>query len=241
MESPQSFNPPQKESVVTGVTQMPQQEEDEDGEDEETGEKFEFDDSEDEHQTEEKNKPGALHVEAELLDSTKGHTDPNALYCQAMKSVTLQEMNGGTPAGLEDQDISMHAHVTRTDTVARRSPDGSSVSAEPRGTEEPANIGKRSNINEGKPVSESEGDSSPEQLQVNTAHSEVIYDDVPCENITSLGADDDVIYEDVQRSGESALIDNGWGSSEFESYDEQSDSETKQPTRNKVQIHNLFK
>uniref|UniRef100_A0A671NJ48 Rho guanine nucleotide exchange factor 10-like protein n=1 Tax=Sinocyclocheilus anshuiensis TaxID=1608454 RepID=A0A671NJ48_9TELE len=46
---------------------------------------------------------------------------------------------------------------------------------------------------------------------------------------------DDVIYEEVQRSGESGLIDNGWGSSEFESYDEQSDSETKQPTRNKVQ------
>lgn len=43
-----------------------------------------------------------------------------------------------------------------------------------------------------------------------------------------------MIYEDVQRSGESGLIDNGWGSSEFESYDEQSDSETKQPTRNKV-------
>lgn len=43
-----------------------------------------------------------------------------------------------------------------------------------------------------------------------------------------------MIYEEVQRSGESGLIDNGWGSSEFESYDEQSDSETKQPTRNKV-------
>lgn len=49
-----------------------------------------------------------------------------------------------------------------------------------------------------------------------------------------------MIYEDVQRSGESGLIDNGWGSSEFESYDEQSDSETKQPTRNKVQTHGLF-
>lgn len=44
-----------------------------------------------------------------------------------------------------------------------------------------------------------------------------------------------MIYEEVQRSGESGLIDNGWGSSEFESYDEQSDSETKQTTRNKVQ------
>uniref|UniRef100_A0A673K9V9 Rho guanine nucleotide exchange factor 10-like protein n=1 Tax=Sinocyclocheilus rhinocerous TaxID=307959 RepID=A0A673K9V9_9TELE len=42
------------------------------------------------------------------------------------------------------------------------------------------------------------------------------------------------IYEEVQRSGEPGLIDNGWGSSEFESYDEQSDSETKQPTRNKI-------
>uniref|UniRef100_A0A8C2E2W6 Rho guanine nucleotide exchange factor (GEF) 10-like b n=1 Tax=Cyprinus carpio TaxID=7962 RepID=A0A8C2E2W6_CYPCA len=48
-------------------------------------------------------------------------------------------------------------------------------------------------------------------------------------------AEDDVIYEEVQRSGEAGLKDNGWGSSEFESYDEQSDSETKQPTRNKVQ------
>lgn len=50
-------------------------------------------------------------------------------------------------------------------------------------------------------------------------------------------SEDDVIYEEVQRSGESGLIDNGWGSSEFESYDEQSDSETKQPTRNKVQMY----
>lgn len=49
-----------------------------------------------------------------------------------------------------------------------------------------------------------------------------------------------MIYEEVQRSSESVLIDNGWGSSEFESYDEQSDSETKQPTRNKVQIHCSF-
>ncbi len=49
-----------------------------------------------------------------------------------------------------------------------------------------------------------------------------------------------MIYEEVQRSGESGLIGNSWGSSEFESYDEQSDSETKQPTRNKVQIHCPF-
>ncbi|XP_057218947.1 rho guanine nucleotide exchange factor 10-like protein isoform X2 [Triplophysa rosa] len=259
MESPQSFTPPQKESLVSGVTQMPQQEEDEDDEDEETGEKFEFDDSEDEHHTVEIKRPEAPNVEAEHLESTKGSTDPNALYCQSMKRVTQLEMNGGTSAGLEDQDIPTQVHVTCPDMVARQSPDGSSISAEPRVPEEPSNIWKKNDINEGsdfeclytpirkrpidkhaktgKPVSESEGDSSPEQPQVNTtppAHSEVIYDDVPCENITPPDAEDDVIYEDVQRSGESGLIYNSWGSSEFESYDEQSDSETKQPTRNKI-------
>lgn len=36
----------------------------------------------------------------------------------------------------------------------------------------------------------------------------------------------DMIYEDVQRDG--------WSSSEFESYDEQSDTEAKQLTRSKV-------
>uniref|UniRef100_A0A671NLY6 Rho guanine nucleotide exchange factor 10-like protein n=1 Tax=Sinocyclocheilus anshuiensis TaxID=1608454 RepID=A0A671NLY6_9TELE len=83
---------------------------------------------------------------------------------------------------------------------------------------------------QGKAVPESDENSPSEQLkQISAppARSEVIYDDVPCENITPP--------DEVQRSGESGLIDNGWGSSEFESYDEQSDSETKQPTRNKVQ------
>uniref|UniRef100_A0AAY5F2W9 DH domain-containing protein n=1 Tax=Electrophorus electricus TaxID=8005 RepID=A0AAY5F2W9_ELEEL len=66
--------------------------------------------------------------------------------------------------------------------------------------------------------------------------SEVIYDDVPCEN------SDDLIYEDVQRPDESAVIlDNGWSSSEFESYDDQSDTETKLPTRSKVGVQQLMK
>lgn len=48
-------------------------------------------------------------------------------------------------------------------------------------------------------------------------------------------AADDMIYEDVQRPDESAdAVDNGWSSSEFESYDEQSDTETKPRTRSKV-------
>ncbi|XP_051962088.1 rho guanine nucleotide exchange factor 10-like protein [Xyrauchen texanus] len=241
MASSQSLNPPQQESMVTGVTQIHQLEEEEGDEDEETGEKFEFDDSEDQHNTEEnfvhEKESGSSHVEAEHSESTKGSMVSNALYCQAMKSVThsyQQAVNGEAPAGLEDQDVTTNSHTTYPDMVVRQSPDGSSVSAEPQMTDEPASTWKKINIYEGKAVSETEG----EQPRVNPAHparSEVIYDDVPSENVTPQDVEDDVIYEEVQRSGKSALIDNGWSSSEFESYDEQSDSETQQPTRNKVQ------
>lgn len=44
----------------------------------------------------------------------------------------------------------------------------------------------------------------------------------------------DTIYEDVQRDGGPLDADNGWSSSEFESYDEHSDNETKRPARSKV-------
>ncbi|KAK7913430.1 hypothetical protein WMY93_013641 [Mugilogobius chulae] len=46
----------------------------------------------------------------------------------------------------------------------------------------------------------------------------------------------EVIYDDVPNEDPfSPDEDNGWSSSEFESYDEQSDNESKQPTRSKVQ------
>lgn len=45
-----------------------------------------------------------------------------------------------------------------------------------------------------------------------------------------------MIYEDVQKDGGAADADNGWSSSEFESYEEQSDSEAKPPTRSKVEL-----
>ncbi|XP_010874041.2 rho guanine nucleotide exchange factor 10-like protein isoform X4 [Esox lucius] len=57
---------------------------------------------------------------------------------------------------------------------------------------------------------------------------EVIYDDVPCESLLSPLEDD--IYEDIQRPESHHGTHNGWSDSEFESYDEQSDSETKVPT-----------
>lgn len=43
-----------------------------------------------------------------------------------------------------------------------------------------------------------------------------------------------MIYEDVQREGGPQGADNGWSSSEFESYDDQSDNDTKLPARSKV-------
>ncbi|KAI5611432.1 rho guanine nucleotide exchange factor 10-like protein isoform X1 [Silurus asotus] len=56
-----------------------------------------------------------------------------------------------------------------------------------------------------------------------TGSSEVIYDDVPCEDVSR--GEGDLIYEDVQKEEVPQGPNNGWSSSEFESYDEQSDSE----------------
>ncbi|XP_024132452.1 rho guanine nucleotide exchange factor 10 isoform X2 [Oryzias melastigma] len=57
---------------------------------------------------------------------------------------------------------------------------------------------------------------------------EVIYDDVPRENSDSNTDPDEMIYDDVEfgeEGGCSSSPDNGWSSSEFESYDETSDGE----------------
>lgn len=45
----------------------------------------------------------------------------------------------------------------------------------------------------------------------------------------------DLIYEDIQKEEGLQGPNNGWSSSEFESYDEQSDSE-RAPTRSKVRV-----
>ncbi|XP_034051320.1 rho guanine nucleotide exchange factor 10 isoform X2 [Thalassophryne amazonica] len=59
---------------------------------------------------------------------------------------------------------------------------------------------------------------------------EVIYDDVPRENSDSNTDPDEMIYDDVELGeegggGGNSSLDNGWSSSEFESYDEASDGE----------------
>ncbi|XP_056421659.1 rho guanine nucleotide exchange factor 10 isoform X2 [Hyla sarda] len=58
---------------------------------------------------------------------------------------------------------------------------------------------------------------------------EVIYDDVPRENSDSATDPDEMIYDDVENGEEAgnSSLDYGWSSSEFESYDEHSDSELK--------------
>ncbi|XP_036446687.1 rho guanine nucleotide exchange factor 10-like protein isoform X5 [Colossoma macropomum] len=245
MASPQSLTPQPTESVPTGVAQTPQQEEEEDDEDEELGEKFQFDDSEEEEQEAAGNsgENQALGVPPAGAGPSQGPRGvvmaSNALYSQALKRVSAshcQEINGGTSAGQEYQTIP--SHITSPDMVARQSPDGSSVSTEPRVTDEMKSTWKRNTIYEGKPVIETEENVPSSTSEVNLApatHLEVIYDDVPCETVPSPGPGDDTIYEDVQRPDESAgMLDNGWSSSEFESYDEQSDTEIKQPTRSKI-------
>ncbi|XP_037343017.2 rho guanine nucleotide exchange factor 10 isoform X1 [Pungitius pungitius] len=56
---------------------------------------------------------------------------------------------------------------------------------------------------------------------------EVIYDDVPRDNSDSNTDPDEMIYDDVElgEGGCDSSLDNGWSSSEFESYDEASDGE----------------
>ncbi|XP_064423905.1 rho guanine nucleotide exchange factor 10-like protein [Latimeria chalumnae] len=60
---------------------------------------------------------------------------------------------------------------------------------------------------------------------------DVIYDEVPAENIEhNVQAEGDLIYEDVCRDDDAQQekLNNGWSSSEFESYSEQSDDDSKQ-------------
>ncbi|KAM4772475.1 LOW QUALITY PROTEIN: rho guanine nucleotide exchange factor 10 [Rhinophrynus dorsalis] len=58
---------------------------------------------------------------------------------------------------------------------------------------------------------------------------EVIYDDVPQENSDSATDADEMIYDDVENGddGGNSSLDYGWSSSEFESYEEHSDTESK--------------
>ncbi|XP_048823977.1 rho guanine nucleotide exchange factor 10-like protein isoform X5 [Lagopus muta] len=61
-----------------------------------------------------------------------------------------------------------------------------------------------------------------DRFEFTAAEDDVIYDDVPCENLDANHDGRSLIYEDVQRGEEL-----GWSSSEFESYSEESGEESK--------------
>ncbi|XP_041953350.1 rho guanine nucleotide exchange factor 10-like protein isoform X2 [Alosa sapidissima] len=286
---------PISDTMPTRVPPMHQHQlEDEEGEKEEFGEKFEFDDSdEDSGQGKTPDTDGGFY-------SSTGNT---GAFKQAVVLTTFQSpvlppamaksphvSDGVTSTGQEDQRSS-------PDMVARESPDGSSI--EPRVSEDSEATWKANSIYEAtvepKVYDDSEATrkansiyegsnpecyytpiikksartqamtvqtparsrewfsvvseltlrlhkgrpsvpSAPEpaQQEAPPARTEVIYDDVPCESTLSLDAVDDQVYEDVQRPDELQGTDNGWSSSEFESYDEQSDEETKPPARSKI-------
>ncbi|NXE28005.1 ARGAL protein, partial [Ardeotis kori] len=67
-----------------------------------------------------------------------------------------------------------------------------------------------------------------ERFEFPVVEDDVIYDDVPCENLDAEQNEHSLIYEEVQRGeGPRAGEDLGWSSSEFESYSEDSGEETK--------------
>lgn len=69
---------------------------------------------------------------------------------------------------------------------------------------------------------------------------DVIYDDVPCENLDAhqAGAERSLLYEDAPRDGAPREVEDlGWSSSEFESYSEDSEEEAKpeaEPAKHRV-------
>ncbi|XP_023587916.1 rho guanine nucleotide exchange factor 10-like protein isoform X3 [Trichechus manatus latirostris] len=73
-----------------------------------------------------------------------------------------------------------------------------------------------------------------------TLEEDVIYDDVPCENLDAHqpGAERNLFYEDAHRDGSPRVADDlGWSSSEFESYSEDSGEEAKpeaEPAKHRV-------
>ncbi|XP_058849292.1 rho guanine nucleotide exchange factor 10-like protein isoform X3 [Acipenser ruthenus] len=241
----------------------------EEEEEEDQGEEFDFEDSANEDDKMDsptkKDNEQTVHGTQETL---KLNSDPNPQTDlqtspteQAQKpSRTKQPESDTPPAGQEDlaaPSISS-AQPAGPGLAASEATGGVSTSTEPKisAQEEAPGVSKdkseglswkRNSIYDGKSLQPSpkikqtldEGAHSTPAIDPGTESPEVIYDDVPCENIQPK-TEDDLVYEDVQREEEPGPQD-GWSTSEFESYDEQSEeeSESKLPTRSKV--HQLMK
>ncbi|XP_061543054.1 rho guanine nucleotide exchange factor 10-like protein isoform X1 [Phycodurus eques] len=186
--------------------QLPKQykEAEEEEEDEEQGEEFVFDDNEDEDKPPEDDR-GVAGDSLQLSKPEVPKTCEDA--SQAVKDVMPQE-------GSANKD---DAEVAESDSGVPAAAQVITSNADPGG-------------GDAETAKESSGDVPEASHEV---EADVIYDDVPCEE--PLSPDEDTLYEDVQRdSCGPPVAGNGWSSSEFESYDEQSDGESKVPTRSKL-------
>ncbi|XP_077948928.1 rho guanine nucleotide exchange factor 10-like protein isoform X3 [Gasterosteus aculeatus] len=207
--------------------QRPPKEEEED-EDEEQGEEFSFEDS----------------VEEEKLPEEGGGvtSDPVGASPPAGQEGICTE--DGAPAPAEGVPVNESASGTseaepRTSSLSRVGEELHQLPAETPSAETPAVETPKGSGDRGLESSDASSEvfadfDAAARLPPAPGPPEVIYDDVPCEG--PLSPDEaDTIYEDVQRDGGPLDADNGWSSSEFESYDEHSDNETKRPARSKVQ------
>ncbi|KAI5093342.1 rho guanine nucleotide exchange factor 10-like protein isoform X1 [Silurus meridionalis] len=139
------------------------------------------------------------------------------------KEGTILEFTETASSG-KDSKFQEDAGKTRSD------PDMPSFGSQKQDAENPALAAKQVKTEEATvSVLASPGVSRLDDMQ--TGSSEVIYDDVPCEDVSR--GEGDLIYEDVQKEEVPQGPNNGWSSSEFESYDEQSDSE-KASSRSKL-------
>ncbi|XP_044037919.1 rho guanine nucleotide exchange factor 10-like protein isoform X1 [Siniperca chuatsi] len=227
--------------MSTVMSQQPPKE-DEEEEDEEQGEEFLFEDSTDEEKVQEDSKGiGSDSVRSDQMSQTGADS--------------TQLLRTSPPAGQEGIPTKDGASISTADVPVNESPSwASAAAAEPStsapcvgeelqglpvvlsAVETPVDSGDHSKeiVKEGsgsRDISEAlcVAEAEPQTVEA----SEVIYDDVPSED--PLSPDEaDMIYEDVQRDSGPLDADNRWSSSEFESYDEQSDNETKLPTRSKL-------
>ncbi|XP_040015692.1 rho guanine nucleotide exchange factor 10-like protein isoform X2 [Xiphias gladius] len=239
--------------MSTVMSQQPPKE-DEEEEDEDQGEEFVFEDSTDEEKLPEDSKGSSPDCVSSVQVSQK---EDSVTSDRASRTVAgrTQPPETSPSAGQEGIPTKEAAPVSTADVPVSESPSCASAADElstsapcvgeellglplaPAAVETPADSGDHSketvkesfgsrDISEALCVAEAEPQKTSEA-------SEVIYDDVPSED--PLCPDEEMIYEDVQRDSGPLNADNGWSSSEFESYDEQSDNEAKVPTRSKVQ------
>ncbi|XP_040009743.1 rho guanine nucleotide exchange factor 10-like protein isoform X2 [Xiphias gladius] len=190
----------------------------EDKDEDEQGEKFEFDDSDDTRTPEMSS--GSLMKDMEVRESPEGRCNSSDLGVTGesesfWKASSIYEGKSSLiPKGGLESSSSVNGYSPQQSTVHYEDEASSSVC--PQTEHDTAGLYK--------PTNQSTVTCIPDSVVRDT---EVIYDDVPAENLHYQVDDVDDIYEDIQRPDHRGS--NGWSSSEFDSYDELSDSETLPP------------